>query len=166
MNVNFAILAVSAIIPLIMGFIWYHPKVFGTVWMVEAGLDEEKLKGANMIKIFAFTYALSLMAAMVIQFMVIHQYSVYSILAEEPGINDPNSEIGIYLNDFIEKFGNNYRTFKHGAFHGVLTGLFLALPLIGINGMFERRSFKYIIINTGFWIVSFAIMGGIICAFA
>lgn len=134
--------------------------------MVEAGLDEEKLKGANMIKIFAFTYALSLMAAMVIQFMVIHQYSVYSILAEEPGINDPNSEIGIYLNDFIEKFGNNYRTFKHGAFHGVLTGLFLALPLIGINGMFERRSFKYIIINTGFWIVSFAIMGGIICAFA
>jgi len=166
MNVNFAILAVSAIIPLIMGFIWYHPKVFGTVWMVEAGLDEEKLKGANMIKIFAFTYVLSLMAAMVIQFMVIHQYSVYSILAEEPGINDPNSEIGIYLNDFIEKFGNNYRTFKHGAFHGVLTGLFLALPLIGINGMFERRSFKYIIINTGFWIVSFAIMGGIICAFA
>lgn len=134
--------------------------------MVEAGLDEEKLKGANMIKIFAFTYVLSLMAAMVIQFMVIHQYSVYSILAEEPGINDPNSEIGIYLNDFIEKFGNNYRTFKHGAFHGVLTGLFLALPLIGINGMFERRSFKYIIINTGFWIVSFAIMGGIICAFA
>ncbi len=166
MNVNFAILAVSAIIPLILGFIWYHPKVFGTVWMIEAGLDEEKMKDVNMIKIFAFTYVLSFLAAMLIQFMVIHQYSVYSILADEPGIKDPSSEISLYLNDFIERFGNNFRTFKHGALHGTLAGIFLALPLIGINGMFERRSFKYIMINTGFWTVSFAIMGGIICAFA
>lgn len=166
MDINFGILAVSAIIPLILGFIWYHPKVLGTAWMIEAGLDEEKLKGANMIKIFAFTYVLSFMAAMLIQSMVIHQYSIYGILADEPGINDPASEIGLYLADFMEKFGNNFRTFKHGAFHGVLAGIFLALPLIGINGMFERKSFKYIMINTGFWTVSFAIMGGIICAFA
>jgi hypothetical protein len=45
-------------------------------------------------------------------------------------------------------------------------GLTLALPIIGINALFERRGFKYIAINVGYWVVSMAIMGGIICQFA
>jgi len=63
----------------------------------------------------------------------------------------------------FEKYGSNFRTFKHGAFHGILASLMLALPLIGINALFERKGFKYIAINVGYWIVSFAIMGGIVC---
>ena len=166
MNINFAILAIAALIPLIIGFIWYHPKVFGNAWMVAAGLTEAQLKGTNMLKIFGLTYLLSFLATISLQFIVIHQYSVYSILANEQGLNDPTSGIGIYIADFMAKYGTNFRTFKHGALHGALTGFFLILPIIGINGLFERKSFKYVAINTGYWILSLMLMGGIICQFA
>ncbi len=33
MEMNFIALFVAAIITLFVGFIWYHPKVFGTIWM-------------------------------------------------------------------------------------------------------------------------------------
>ncbi|HMT29547.1 MAG TPA: DUF1761 domain-containing protein, partial [Bacteroidia bacterium] len=112
------------------------------------------------------TYVFSLMAAMTIQFMVIHQYSFYSILADQPGFNDPTSEIGTFISGFMEKYGNNFRTFKHGALHGTLSGIFFVFPIIGVNGLFERKSFKYIFLNSGFWTVCAALMGGIICAFA
>ena len=65
---------------------------------------------------------------------------------------------------FMEEFGNEFRTFKHGALHGVLAGVFFFFPVIAINGMFERKSWKYIFINTGYWVISLAIMGAIICS--
>lgn len=36
----------AALSTFIVGFIWYHPKVFGTVWMKAEGLTEEQLKMA------------------------------------------------------------------------------------------------------------------------
>lgn len=166
MEMNFIVLALAALVPLITGFVWYHPKVFGTAWMGAAGLTQDDMKDFNMIKVFSLTYIFSLMAAMALQSLVIHQFSIYSILLGEPGFGVPGSEISVYLDSFMEKYGHNYRTFRHGALHGTLTGLFLVLPIIGVNGLFERKSFKYIAINTGFWTFCFAIMGGIICQFA
>ena len=49
---NFLAIAAAAVSTLVVGFVWYHPKVFGTVWMREAGLTEEQLKKGNMLKIF------------------------------------------------------------------------------------------------------------------
>jgi hypothetical protein len=165
-HINFPVLLIAALIPLIVGFIWYNPKLFGTVWMKEAGLTPESLAGANMLKIFGFTYILSVLAAFILQFMVIHQFGVYSVLADQPGINDATSEMGLYYADFMSKYGNTFHTFKHGVFHGVLAGIFFALPVLGINSLFDRKSFKYIAINAGFWIVTLALMGGIICQFS
>jgi hypothetical protein len=36
------------------------------------------------------------------------------------------------------------------------------LPIIPINGFFEQKSWKYILITGGFWIVSLTIIGAII----
>lgn len=65
---------------------------------------------------------------------------------------------------FMDDYGNAFRTFKHGVIHGIIAGIFVALPIIGTNALFERKGAKYILINTGYWIVTLAIMGGIICA--
>ena len=64
---------------------------------------------------------------------------------------------------FMDDYGSSFRTFKHGALHGLLAGLFLVLPIVGTNGLFERKSWKYILINTGYWTVALIIMGAIIC---
>ncbi len=156
---NFPLLFATALIPLIVGFIYYHPKVFGTAWMKENNFTEDDMKGANMAKIFGFTYFFSILITMTVQFIVIHQWSVYSIFAND--MNNP--EIKSYLDDFMAKYGNNFRTFKHGALHGFLSSIFYVMPLIGINAMFERKSFKYIFIHTGFWAICLLIMGGIMC---
>ena len=63
-------------------------------------------------------------------------------------------------------YGNDFRTFKHGALHGTLTGVGIALPVVAINAMFEKRGFKYIAIHAGYWILTLLLMGGIICQFA
>jgi hypothetical protein len=89
-----------------------------------------------------------------------------SILINEPGINEPNSEVYKYYHDFMAKYGNNFRTFKHGVFHGILSSLFIVLPILATNAMFERKGFKYIAINVGYWTISMALMGGVICQFA
>lgn len=166
MDINFLIIAIAAIVPILTGFIWYNPKVFGTAWMNSAGLTEEQLKASNMGKILLAAFVMSFFLAFSLQFMVIHQFSVYSVLANEPDINDPTSEMGMWLKDFMGKYGNNFRTFKHGALHGTISGFFFAMPLIGINAVFERKGFKYIAIHTAYWMLTMAIMGGIICAFA
>lgn len=166
MEFNFLIIPLAAIIPLLVGMVWYNPKVFGTAWMKSTGLTEEQLRsGANMAKIFGLTYLFSLMVAFGLSSMVIHQMHMYSIFANEPGMADKTSEVSIYFNDFMSKYGGVFRTFKHGAFHGTLAGILLALPIIGVPALFERKSAKYIFINAGFWIVSMALMGGVICQF-
>lgn len=163
---NFPIILGAALIPLLFGMIWYNPKVFGNAWMQASGMDEEKAKGANMLVVFGLTYLFSVMMAMSLNFAVIHQSHIYSILIDEPGFKDPNSEIQLYLKDFMSKYGSNFRTFKHGALHGTITAIFLAMPVLGVGALFERRGFKYIAIHAGYWIACFAVMGGIICAFA
>lgn len=165
MEFNFLFVLLAALIPLIIGAVWYHPKVFGTAWAATAGVTEEQMQSGNMLKIFGFTYVLSVLAALALSGMVIHQGHVYSVLLGEPGLNEAGSELNSYVTNFMEKYGRNYRTFKHGAFHGVIAGLFFAMPILGINAMFDRKGFKYIAINAGYWIAALALMGGVLCAF-
>jgi len=163
MEVNFIVLLVAALIPLIIGFIWYNPKVFGNAWMKEAGMTEDKMKGGNMARTFIMTYILSLFAAVGITLMVVHQYHLWSMLQDIPNFNDEASPSHQLYNDLMARWGHEFRSIRHGMFHGVLGGIVMALPIIGINAMFERKSARYIFINAGFWIVSFALMGGVIC---
>jgi hypothetical protein len=166
MNMNFPILLLAALIPLLVGMIWYHPKAFGNAWMKTTGLSEEKLKEGNMLVIFGVTYLFCVFIAFVLQFLVVHQYHVFSVLANEPGVMDPTTEIGAYYKNFMDQHGHNFRSFKHGALHGFMSGLFLLLPAIGVTALFERKSFKYIFINGGYWIITLMLMGGVICQFA
>ncbi|MDV6168816.1 DUF1761 domain-containing protein [Flavobacterium sp. DG1-102-2] len=158
MTPNFLTILVAALSTLPIGFIWYNPKVFGTIWMNETGMTEEKAKGANMLKVFGLTVLFAFMIGMILQFLVIHQYGALGITGGNPSKALPS------YTAFTADYGTAYRTFKHGMLHGFMTGLFLALPLIGINALFERKSWKYILINGGYFIVCLTIMGGIICA--
>jgi Protein of unknown function (DUF1761) len=149
---------IAALVPMVVGFIWYNPKVFGTIWMNETGMTPEKGKSANMAKTFGLTFLLSLMMAFILQTIVIHQSALQSLV-----MNDTSEATKKWLADAMSAYGNNFRTFKHGMLHGFIAGLFIVLPAIGVGSLFEQRSGKYIWIAAGFWMVSMMIMGGIIC---
>ena len=158
MEINFLALLAAALSTLVVGFIWYNPKVFGTIWMKESGMTEEKMKGANMALTFGMSFLYAFFIAMVLQFLTIHQFGALSMIGGDVSMAKPS------YTAFMADYGNGFRSFKHGALHGFISGLFLALPLLGTNALYERRSFKYVLVTGGFWIVCFMIMGGIICA--
>ena len=166
MEFNLLITALAALIPLVIGFIWYNPKVFGNAWMKASGLTEERLKSGNMFLIFLLTYVFSFLIAIFMTTTVIHQFGLFQTLMNDPDLLVEGTETYQYAQDFMTKYGSNFRTFKHGALHGTMAGLFMALPILGINAMFERKGFKYIALNVGYWIVCLALMGGVICQFA
>jgi len=163
---NLGVIAIAALVPLVIGFVWYHPKVLGVAWMKSCGLKKEEIQGANMPLILGLAYLFSFMLGTLVTMMVIHQNHLFSVFADNPDAALAGSEINAYLVDFTAKYGMKFRTFGHGAFHGIFSGLFIALPIIGTNALFERKSASYIFIHVGYWVVSLALMGGIICQFS
>lgn len=163
---NFLLVFPIALIPLVIGFLWYSKMMFGNAWMKAAKITIDEGKTPKMWGILIAAYIFSILICASLYSMVIHQMGVYSTLANEPGLTDPSTPMGAYFADFMTRFGHNFRTFKHGALHGVLAAIFLAMPIIGTSAVFESKGFKYIIIHTGYWIVTLALVGGCICQFA
>lgn len=165
MALNFVVVFLTALVPILTGFLWYNPKTFGNIWMQAAGVTPEQGKKMNMPLVFGLTYVLGIMMTMILHSMVIHQTHIYSVLLNTEGFGQEGSAVMNYIEEFMGKYGDNYRTFKHGALHGTLVGIFLVMPVIAVNALFEMKGFKYITVNAGFWILNLMIMGGIICAY-
>jgi len=130
---NLLAIVIAALIPMIMGFIYYHPKVFGKVWMDSLGLKEEDLKKGNMGAIMGISLVMSVLLSF---FMLVN-------------VDGPGQE-------------GEFDTFKHGVFHGVLIGIMVAMPVLVTNGLFERKNLKNLAINTLYWIITIGLMGGVI----
>jgi len=148
---------VAALSSFVVGFIWYNPKVFGTIWMKEIGMTDEKAKQGNMLKIFGFTFIFAFLFAFMMQNLTIHQFGALGMVGGDTANALPS--YGAFMADYSDAF----RTFKHGAFHGFLAGLFLALPIVATNALFEQKSWKYVFVTAGYWVAVMMVMGAIIC---
>ncbi len=160
MELKMYLVFATALIPLLVGMIWYSKALFANAWMAASGMTEEKAKSINMIVVFILVYVFGLMLSLALMPIVVHQMGVFSVFAD-----DKTPEGQAYLKNFFDTYGTRFRTFKHGAFHGILSSLFFALPVVGIAALFEAKGWKYIAIHVGYWLVSFALMGGILCQF-
>ncbi|MEP6794388.1 MAG: DUF1761 domain-containing protein [Saprospiraceae bacterium] len=132
---NWLAILISTLIPMIVGFIYYHDKVFGKAWMDSMGFTKDTLKKGNMAVIFGVSLLMSLLLS-----MFVLNY-----------VDGPGQE-------------GQFDSFKHGALHGVLLSLFVAMPVMVINGLFERKNFKNLAINILYWVITLALMGGTIDA--
>lgn len=154
--INPIAIIVAAFSALVVGFIWYNPKVFGNAWMQASGMTDEQIKGGNMAKIFVLALFFAFLLAISLSSIVIHQMGAFGLVQGELGTL-PSYDA------FMADYSNEFRTFKHGALHGVLSGVLIALPILGTNALFERKGAKYILINSGYWILTLGVMGAIIC---
>jgi hypothetical protein len=166
MEINLLALLVATLMPTLIGFVWYHPKLFGNVWMRGTGLSEEHLKSGNMAVILGLSLFFSLLLAWTMNLLAYHDGFVQGALFYETNgtmIPEAGSEAAKWLEHFQTHYSDSCRTFKHGAFHGVfLAGLGIALPVMAVNGLFERRGWKYIAVNAGYWLVTLGLMGGVL----
>ncbi len=59
-QINYLAVLVAALSSFVIGFLWYAPFSFANIWMKEAGLSEEKIKEASMVKTFGLSFLLAL----------------------------------------------------------------------------------------------------------
>jgi Protein of unknown function (DUF1761) len=154
---NWISILAAALVPLLIGFVWYSEKGFGNVWMREGKLNKDEMQKGNMFSLLGFAFLFSFFIAIIMQFLVIHQTGAVAMVG---GDASKGSET---FKAFMAEYGTKFRSFKHGALHGFLTSVLLALPLIAINSRFEGKSWKYVFIHAGYWSLTLTIMGAIIC---
>ncbi|MEZ4957813.1 MAG: DUF1761 domain-containing protein [Saprospiraceae bacterium] len=164
MAFNFIAVLVAALVPMLIGFLWYNPKLFGNAWMKASGMTEEKIKSGNMAVIFGVSFLLSFLLAIYMNVLAIHQNGIDGIFVVNGEMPAAGSEEAIFLADFHAKYDGLHRTFTHGVVHGILTSILFVLPIMGTNALFERKGWKYILINVGYWMVTISIMAGIVCS--
>lgn len=130
---NWLAVIVSAIATFMIGWVWYG-MIFKQAWIAETGITDEKAKEGNMPVTFGLSFVFAAMVALFLYGFVWHEGEEHA----------------------------NFHSFKHGAFHGAILAVFVVLPALGTNALYEQKSWKYILINVGYWAVSFAVMGGIL----
>lgn len=158
---NLLILLVTSCIPLLVGAIYYSPTLAGKLW----AKDETNGKQKHKPMVYVFTLILSFFYSLALAYQVIHQLHFQSMLYNEVGFL---TKEGSAFKDFeyiMANYGHCFRTFKHGLFHGFLNSIFIVLPILGIHLMFEGKTWKYILVNWGYWAICGMLMGGIICEF-
>lgn len=153
---------VAALIPMVIGAVYYHPKVVGGAWMKTNGFSTEDLEGGNMPVIFGVAYLMSLILAFGMTSLVIHQTGVAGLFM--PEAQEAGSVMANEMQDFMAKYGDRHRTFSHGSVHGIIFAIFTILPVITIIANFERRGAKYVFVHFGYWLITLALMGGLLCA--
>ena len=158
---NWIAIIVAALVPMALGMIYYNPKVVGTAWMKAAGVTPDAAKTANLPLIYGLCLFFAFLLALSLQSVVIHQMGAFSLVL---GVDSPEA-------DMVRKnlgpggaWEHQYRTFGHGALHGILISIGIVLPVFATNAMFERKSFKYVLINWFYWTMTITVMGGILCA--
>ncbi|MBT8257968.1 MAG: DUF1761 domain-containing protein [Bacteroidia bacterium] len=133
--INWLSMVIATLTPLVVGFIYYNKNVFGKAWMISLGKTEEDLKQGNKALIFGLSIVLSfLLAFFLLNFN-----------------NSPGQE-------------GEFDTFRHGAWHGIFISVVVGIPIMVINGLFELKKAKNLLINIGYWVLTLALMGGVIDA--
>ncbi len=122
------VIPIAALIPLIIGAIWYNPKVLGTVWMKEAGINDETMKGANMGLIFGLSYLFACLMGFALMGLTVHELGFQSMIMNAEGWNIEGSELMNNFTTLVDTYAPKYRTFGHGALHGLMGEY--ALPLL------------------------------------
>jgi hypothetical protein len=69
-----------------------------------------------MLKIFGLTFVYSLMLAFIMSALVVHQFGALGMIGDPDFIATAKPSYAAFMADY----GDNFRTFKHGALHGFM----------------------------------------------
>ena len=136
LGVNLLAVLVSAIATMVVGFLWYSPALFANPWMKLMGLDpNDKEKIAEMQKSAGPSYFMSLIASLLAAFV---------------------------LGKLIAVAG--FSTGIDGLKIGLVVWLGFVTTVQFTNALFMRQKNRLYMINTGYQLVCYLVMGAILGA--
>lgn len=140
---NIAAVIVAALIPCIIGGLYYGP-LLGKPWLASLGKAEDEMKPDNPFLAYGLAILMAALIAMSLNMVI---QLVHKDINEEGQL-----------------FFNTSRTFKHGALHGALIAISFIVPVIVSHGIFQKLSAKNILLNAVYWVICFTLMTGILDA--
>ena len=136
MGVNLWAVLVSALATMVVGFVWYSPLLFARPWTILMGYDpDDKAKLAEMQKSAGPSYMLSLVASLA-------SAAVLGKIIAVATINTP----------------------LYGMKVGLAVWLGFVTTVQFTNALFSRQRNKLYLINTGYQLVCYLVMGAILGA--
>ncbi len=145
-DINILFVALAALFPMLIGMIYYGP-IFGKQWMSSLGFTESNLPEPIKMPI---VYVVSLALAFVLAYFML----------------TINEHLHRGISDSGQLIFTSDHNFGHGAYHGLIIGLLICLPVLVSNLLFQRNSAKNILLNVVYWCITMALMGGFLDTFA
>jgi hypothetical protein len=141
-QINWLAVIVASLMPMVIGFIYYHPKALGGIWMRANGFTLESVGTGPKPILFGAAWVLSFMLSFwcTIQFLDPHQ-----------------TNIGFDGQPY------NWVTARHGVAHGIFYSILFVLPVLGTMAIFEKRSLSWVLVNVGYWMAALAAICAIVC---
>jgi len=158
MTVNYLIIIATGLIPMILGMAWYHSSLFGNAWLTEHGMTQDQVKANQKPLKFLLGFICNVLLAMGLFTMVTHELSVLGLVGGDKELIKAGTTGGA----FLAEYGGSFSRFSHGAVHGIIAAVLVAIPLIGHQCLWAGKSLKLFLIDFGFWLVCMILMGGII----
>lgn len=134
-KINWLSLLLASLTPITIGFIYYKV-IFRNTWLDLIGIADEKRRNRILIIISTLSIIFSFLL------------SFFFLNFNNSGINQEG----------------DFDTFLHGAWHGIFVAITVLAPVIVTNGLFGRKLWKNMLINILYWIITLALMGGILDA--
>ena len=132
---NLMIVLVAALAGFGVGGLWYSPLLIGELWMKEAGITQEQIDAGNK----AQTFGLAFVSLLIMSYL-----------------------LALFIGSTVELGDGFFSPSQQGAYHGFIVGLGWVFFAFVVVGRFEQRSWKYIGINGGYWVVTLTTMGGLL----
>lgn len=159
MNLNYLAFFLISFIPLVIGFFWYQPSNPLSKWSDTQTKNPKDLSVKQVI----ITFLLSFTLVYGYINLIIHQMGFYELFYTD--IMKGNNEAEQIVADFLGKYGEKHRHFVHGVFHGVINAFVFALPFIASTAILNNKGWKHVIYHFVYWLITSAIIGGLISEF-
>lgn len=156
MSLNITALLLIALLPLLLGFGWYHPKfALRQRWAMPT---TPPISAPLVLALWLLSALLMLGYAN----LIIHQIGFYELFLTD--IVTGNEASKAVANEFLAKYGDKHRHFGHGAFHGAINAVALAMPFIATFTLLYRHSFRHFVYHFLYWLLTSILVGGLISA--
>ncbi len=127
MEVNWLAFAAAVVAQIVIGFVWFHPSVMGSVYAKARGITVDELKPKNP----GLTYGLTILM------------TIFFTMFLMANVTGPGQDTA--------PDGHSYHTFGHGLVHAMIFLFMVLIPVFGTPALFENKGRNWFLIHIGYW---------------
>ena len=163
LNFNYFVVIVTTIIPILLAKIWFSESI-RSLFKLAPSTSQNDLSNKSIL-FFAILLLLSFFFSISMHYQVIHQFHFKSMFLDEVGFNESQGSAFKAFEYIMNSYGAKFRTYGHGMFHGLLSAIFIVLPILFLFKIEFNLTKKALFYYWLYFALTMMIVGSIICHF-